>query len=194
MKAGDAVEEGREPAFKERDGELWVGAFGRWYAWSWESDEMEEEERRARLAKGVVGMEVEDDEGAFFALCSPLDLPFEWRSGQNLAADPRSFHRQRSPLFLRICHLSRHRPPEPASQSDLPHFPHLSPHQTRLPRRTTSSPISDLSRPSTLQSRNLRPCPPIFSTSAFELSECERSFEDGERGRRVLPEDRKSVV
>lgn len=44
-----------------REGEVWVGAFGRWYPWRWESEEAEEEERKGRLANGVMGMDVEED-------------------------------------------------------------------------------------------------------------------------------------
>lgn len=52
-------------------GELWFGAFGRWFAlrW-WDSEDAEEEERRGRLDKGIREMVVEDDEpGALKALC-----------------------------------------------------------------------------------------------------------------------------
>ena len=44
-----------------REGEVWVGAFGRWYPWRWESDEAEEQERKGRLTSGVIGMDVEED-------------------------------------------------------------------------------------------------------------------------------------
>jgi hypothetical protein len=56
-----AVEEGGQGGQGEC-AEVWVGAFGRWYAWRWESDEGEEEERMGRLARGVLGMDVEEDE------------------------------------------------------------------------------------------------------------------------------------
>ncbi|KAM0790848.1 hypothetical protein ACM66B_004692 [Microbotryomycetes sp. NB124-2] len=42
--------------------EVWVGAFGRWYAWKLDNDELEEEERRGRVARGVVSIEAEVDE------------------------------------------------------------------------------------------------------------------------------------
>lgn len=41
--------------------EVWIGAFGRWYAWKWDDQvQDEEEERLARLDRGVVAMEVEE--------------------------------------------------------------------------------------------------------------------------------------
>ncbi|GAA5823902.1 hypothetical protein JCM11251_003341 [Rhodosporidiobolus azoricus] len=44
-------------------GELWLGVFGKWYALKlWENEEMEEEERRGRLERGVKEMSVEDDD------------------------------------------------------------------------------------------------------------------------------------
>jgi len=43
-------------------GELWLGVFGRWYALKWwEGEEVEEDERRGRLEKGVRDMTVQDD-------------------------------------------------------------------------------------------------------------------------------------
>ncbi|GAA6062331.1 hypothetical protein JCM10212_006581 [Sporobolomyces blumeae] len=43
-------------------GELWLGVFGRWYALKWwETEEIEEEERRARLEQGVRDIVVEDN-------------------------------------------------------------------------------------------------------------------------------------
>ncbi|KAK4050847.1 hypothetical protein OIV83_003269 [Microbotryomycetes sp. JL201] len=42
--------------------EVWVGAFGRWYAWRLDNDDLEEDERRGRVAKGVVSMEAEVEE------------------------------------------------------------------------------------------------------------------------------------
>lgn len=56
-------------ATAEQEQEIWVGAFGRWYAWkgiapagAGSAEEVEEEERRGRLKRGVVGMEREDDQ------------------------------------------------------------------------------------------------------------------------------------
>ncbi|GAA5959776.1 hypothetical protein JCM3765_000099 [Sporobolomyces pararoseus] len=43
-------------------GELWLGIFGRWYALKWwEGEEIEQEERRGRLERGVRMMSVQDD-------------------------------------------------------------------------------------------------------------------------------------
>lgn len=44
------------------EGAVWVGAFGRWYAWKWDEEDDIEEERVARLKEGVLAMEVEDDD------------------------------------------------------------------------------------------------------------------------------------
>lgn len=40
---------------------VWIGAFGRWYAWRGDDQEQDEEaERHARLERGVIAMEVEE--------------------------------------------------------------------------------------------------------------------------------------
>lgn len=57
----DVIEEGNEPFDDENEvGGLWIGAFGRWYAWNFGGVEAEEDERRERLAKGILAMEAHD--------------------------------------------------------------------------------------------------------------------------------------
>lgn len=53
-----------------QQGTLWIGAFGRWYAWKWDGEAVEEKERRGRVRWGVKSLEVEEDDslGAFLAL------------------------------------------------------------------------------------------------------------------------------
>ncbi|KAK4050725.1 hypothetical protein OIO90_004947 [Microbotryomycetes sp. JL221] len=42
--------------------EVFIGAFGRWYAWRRDGDELDEEERRGRVSRGVLSMEAEIEE------------------------------------------------------------------------------------------------------------------------------------
>ena len=74
----NVIEEGVDPDFDEEAevGGLWIGAFGRWYAWNLGGEESEEDDRRERLAKGILAIEVEnDDKGTLAAtLFSMLSL------------------------------------------------------------------------------------------------------------------------
>ena len=63
-KGETVIEEGVDPEFDEEAevGGLWIGAFGRWYAWNLGGEESEEDDRRERLAKGVLAIEIENDD------------------------------------------------------------------------------------------------------------------------------------